>query len=184
MNMAQLSSYVKESADSDAAVLLSGAKRYRSLSRRGASAALGISGMLGLGGGETRTQKRDLMRAYGQGEEAFIKEYIAQTGVEGEAATRLREALGGKGGIYQQSKQGGKDVEVAIATALEKLRTDPKLKDAIEKKEDARRSPQERDIHKMAGHIEELAKNMKPESITASLSDKLTPVLQKIAEKL
>jgi len=184
MTMTQLSSYVKEFGDPDAAVILSGAKRYRSLSRRGASAALGISGMLGLGGGETRTQKRDLMRAYGQGEEAFIKEYIAQTGIEGEAATRLREALGGKGGIYQQSKQGGKDVEVAIATALEKLRTDPKLKEAIEKKEDARRSPQERDIHNMAADIKTLAQNMKPDSISASLSDKLTPVLQQIAEKL
>ena len=184
MSMTQLSSYVKEFGDTDAAVLLSGAKRYRSLSRRGASAALGISGMLGLGGGETRSQKRDLMRAYGQGEEAFIKEYIAQTGVEGEAATRLREALGGKGGIYQQSKQGGKDVEVAIAAALEKLRADPKLKEAIEKKEDARRSPQERDIHNMAADIKTLAQNMKPEAISSSLSTQLTPVLQQIAEKL
>jgi hypothetical protein len=157
--------------------MLSDAKRYRSLSRRGSASGTGIASYMGLGGGETRSQKRDLQSAFGKGEDAFIKEYLAQSGLEGDAATAVRGALGGKGGIYEKAKAGGKDMEVAISTALTALKSDPRMKDAIEKKEDSKRSPQERDIHAMAADIKTLASSMKPEAISGPIGTALQPAV-------
>lgn len=180
MSVEELSKHVKTSSDASGAVMLSDAKRFKSLMRSKGGGGGAIAAFMGLGGGETRSEKLALQSAYGQGEEQFIKEYMRQTGLTGEAATQMRAALAGPEGIYAKTKS-GKGSEVEIAAVLDKLKSDPKMKDAFEKREDAKKSPSERSLYNIEQSLATMSKGLTADAISGAMAKSMGEVGDKIA---
>lgn len=172
MTLDQLSQHVRASGDQQGAVMLSDAKRLNSLSRKQGS-AIGIAAYMGVGG-DTKREKRDLHTAYQKGDEEYIKELTRQTGLSFGDNQNFRKAL-------EEARKGGKGSSVAVSTALEEAKkSDPKLAEAIEKRQDAKRSPEEKMVNELK-LLNASMKNMTPEALAGAFTTAAGAIGKEIA---
>lgn len=166
MSLSELKTHVKDTGLG--AVLYSDAKKFDAQSRRGGG-ALGVAAVLGIGG-ETKQQKRDLMQAWGKGEDAFIKEFSTQTGVGG-----LKDNQAFKDALKEAGVGGGKKgSSVQVAAALESaMKNDSGLAEKVKAAKESKASPADKTVTELQ-RLNATMKGLTPEAISASIATALT----------
>ena len=162
MDVSELRKVASLSGSTEAAELASTGARYAGLSKRfGAAGAIGQY----FGAGETREQKRELQTAWGKGnEDEILRVLSSQAGISGEAVFGKDSSL--RKGI-REARAGGK--AASIGSLLEAVQGDDAVSKQLEKRAEAKKSPQEQMLGKIHASIEKLAGKLSAEAIAAAV---------------